>query len=201
MSAFPDTPVTMLARLAAERTCESQATWARLFGLYEPVIRRCAASLGAGSDDEDVAQEIFVRLVDVLRNGRYSHDAGQFRCYLTALIRNELVGRWRKANVRKAAAHVSLDDADAAPVVSVPESVAADIDAKWYAARHAAAVEHALTKTFLARQSKDVYRAYVLEERPVEEVMDRFGLTRNAVYQIKTRVDKMVAALEREMGD
>ena len=42
---------------------------------------------------------------------------------------------------------------------------------------------------------------YVLEERPVAEVMEKFGLTRNTVYQIKTRVEKMIAAIEDELGD
>ena len=201
MASFPDTPVTMLARIAVQRTCESEASWERLFALYEPVIRKCAKSLGAGCDDEDVAQEIFIKLVDVLRNGRYSPSAGKFRSYLMTLIRNELIGRWRKAQVRKSTDHVSIDDEDSALVISVPESVSAEIDAKWYQARHEAAVDHALTKTFMSRQSKDVYRMYVLEERPVAEVMKKFGLTRNTVYQIKTRVEKMIAAIEDELGD
>ena len=201
MSAFPDTPATMLARLAAQRTCESEATWASVFALYEPAIRKCAAALGAGSDDEDVAQSIFVKLVDVLRNGRYSSDAGKFRSYLTTLVRRELISRWRKAKVRAASRHCSLDDLDESSSPAVPESVAAEIDAQWYRARHEAAVEHVLTKTLLARQSKDVYRMYVLDERPVGEVTDRFALSRNSVYQIKTRVEKMIAAVEAEMGD
>ena len=31
--------------------------------------------------------------------------------------------------------------------------------------------------------------------------MEKFGLTRNTVYQIKTRVEKMIAAIEDELGD
>ena len=201
MASFPDTPATMLAKIAAQRTMESEAAWTRLFGLYEPVIRRCAQALGAGGEAEDVAQEIFVKLVEILRNGRYSSEAGKFRSYLTTLIRHELIGRWRKAKSRRSPSHVSVDDEELAPELPVSENITVDIDEKWYRARHEAAVEHVLTKTFLSRQSKDVYRAYVLEERPVAEVAASFGLMRNAVYQIRTRVDKMVAALEAEMGD
>ena len=78
---------------------------------------------------------------------------------------------------------------------------AAVIDAKWRLARHAAAVEHALTKTALSAQSKAVYRAYVLEERPIGDVAAAFGLSRNAVSQIKTRVERMIAAIEAEYGE
>lgn len=201
MAAFPDTPATMLAKIAAQRTCESEVAWGRFFGLYEPVIRRCAAAMGAGDDSEDVAQEIFIKLVGILREGRYSPSGGKFRSYLTTLIRHELVSRWRKAQVRQAANHVSLDDPDSALEIAVPDSVSAEIDAKWYRARHDAAVDHVLTKTFISRQSKDVYSMYVVDGRPVGEVMERFGLTRNTVYQIKTRVEKMISAVESEMGD
>ena len=43
MSAFPDTPVTLLARMAAERTGASEASWTRFFELYQPVIVKFAA--------------------------------------------------------------------------------------------------------------------------------------------------------------
>lgn len=202
MSAFPDTPVTLLARIACEVTGRHDETaWVRLFDLYEPAIRKFAAYQGGGDESEDVAQEIFLKLVDILRKGRYSADVGHFRAYLATLIRNELGGRWRKRQARGGAANVSMDDADAGLEPSVESETAAIIDAKWRLARHEAAVEHALTKTALAQKSKDIYRAYVLEERPIEEVAAQFGVPRNSVSQVKTRVDKLIAAIESEYAD
>ena len=81
-----------------------------------------------------------------------------------------------------------------------PEA-AAILDAKWRLAQHAAAVEHVLTRTALAQRSKDVYRAYVLEERPIGEVARAFGVSRNVVSQIKTRVDAMIADFEAMLRD
>ena len=75
------------------------------------------------------------------------------------------------------------------------------LDAKWRLARHEAAVEHALCKTALATQTKDIYRAYVLEEMPMKEVMKKFGVSEDVVYQSKTRVNKMIAVLESELGE
>ena len=201
MSAFPDTPVTLLARIAAQVTGKNdEAAWVRLFELYEPAIRKFAAYQGGGSESEDVAQEIFLKLVEVLRGGGYSADAGRFRSYLATLIRHELVSRWRKRQARGGDANVSMDNADAGIEPSVDSETATIIDAKWRLARHEAAVEHALTKTALAQRSKDVYRAYVLEERPIDEVAARFGIPNNSVSQIKTRVEKMIAAIECEYG-
>ena len=102
-STFPDTPATLLARIAAEATGRTtdEAAWLRLFGLYSPAIRKFAECQGASADEaEDVAQDIFAKLVQTLRTGGYSATAGRFRCFLGTMIRNALVSRWRKAQVR-----------------------------------------------------------------------------------------------------
>ena len=68
-------------------------------------------------------------------------------------------------------------------------------------ARRQAAVEHVLTKTALSEKSKAIYRAYVLEERPIEEVAAEFGVPNNTVSQTKTRVARMIAAHEELLGE
>ena len=200
MADFPDTPATLLARIAAQTTGQSDETaWVRLFELYAPAICKFAEGLGARDESEDVAQEVFAKLVNVLRGGVYRADAGKFRCYLATMIRRELVSRWRKAQVRGGAENIPLATLKEEP--SVEPEVAAVIDAKWRLARHEAAVEHALTKTALTAHTREIYRAYVLEERPIGEVAARFGVTKNYIGLIKLRVGRMIAALEAEYGD
>ena len=202
MGTFPDTPVTLLARIAVEATGQrtDEAVWVRLFNLYAPAIRRFAELQGTPSaESEDVTQEIFLRLVAILRGGRYRADAGRFRCYLATLVRNELVSRWRKVQAR--APCVPLDAVPDEALATLPSEAAALLDAKWRLARHEAAVEHALTKTALSRQSREIYRAYALEERPIDEVASAFGVSRNVVAQVKVRVNRMVASLEAEYGE
>ena len=202
MGAFPDTPVTLLARIAVEATGQrtDEAAWVRLFNLYAPAIRRFAELQGTPSaESEDVTQEIFLRLVAILRGGRYRADAGRFRCYLATLVRNELVSRWRKVQAR--AACVPLDAVPDEAIATLPPEAAALLDAKWRLARHEAAVDHALTKTALSRQSREIYRAYVLEGRSIDEVAAAFGVSRNVVAQVKVRVNRMVASLEAEYGE
>ncbi len=202
MGTFPDTPVTLLARIAVEATGQrtDEAAWVRLFNLYAPAIRRFAELQGTPSaESEDVTQDIFLRLVAILRGGRYRADAGRFRCYLATLVRNELVSRWRKVQAR--AACVPLDAVPDEAIATLPPEAAALLDAKWRLARHEAAVEHALTKTALSRQSREIYRAYALEGRPIDEVASAFGVSRNLVAQIKVRVNRMVASLEAEYAE
>ena len=202
MANFPDTPVSLLVRIASEKTgvCD-EAAWTRLFELYAPVIRAFSEERGAGGEGDDVVQEIFMKLVDVLRDGKVKigGDAGKFRRYLATLVRNELVSRWRLRRVRGEGAVVSLDDPEAGVEPAVDSETAALIDAKWRLARHEAALDWTLSKTALSAQSKAVYRAYVIEERPIGDVAAAFGISRNSVSQIKTRVERMVAAVEAEI--
>ena len=204
MANFPDTPVSLLVRLASDRTgIRDEAGWTRLFELYAPAIRAFAEEHGSEDESEDVAQEIFMRLAEVLREGRVKvgGDAGKFRRYLATLVRNELVSRWRRRTARGEDATVPLDDAEAQAGAIDDSDPAAIVDVKWRLARRKAAVEWVLTKTALSAQSKAVYRAYVLEERPIGEVAAAFGIPRNSVSQIKTRVERLIAAIETEYGD
>jgi len=202
MNTFPDTPATLLARIAAEATGKrtDEAAWVRLFDLYAPAIRKFAEMQGTpAAESEDVAQNIFARLVGILRNRRYRADEGRFRCYLATLVRNELISRWRRAQARVVC--VPLDGVPEDALPPLPPEAAALLDAKWRLARHEAAVEHALTKTALARKSREIYRAYAQEGRPIDEVASAFGVSRNVVAQVKTRVNRMAASLEAEYGD
>jgi len=201
MSAFPDTPVSLLARLAAERTGQSAADWTRFFELYQPVIEKFAAFAGAKRESEDVAQDVFLKLVEVFRASTYDPKRGSFRAYLATMIRREVVNRWHKANVRAADKHVSIDNEECPIDLAQADDPAAILDVKWRLARRAAATEHVLTKTALAEKSKAIYRAYALEERPIDEVAAAFGVPKNSVAQVKTRVERMIAEHESLLGD
>ena len=197
MSVFPETSVTLLAKLSARVTGEDEASWARFFDLYAPAIAKFVEVRGMGRDPDDVVQEVFLRLVAVLREGRFTPGETPFRAYLATLIRNQLVDLHRRAQARGEGRMVPLEE----DLLATPEQTALLLDLDWRLARRRAAVEHVLTKTAVSAQSKDVYRMYALEERPLGEVVRRFGLSRNAVSQIKTRLDRLVAAIEQEIGE
>ena len=82
------------------------------------------------------------------------------------------------------------------------ESSATPADAyeeDWRQAVLASAVEHVLTKTALSDRDRAVYRAYVQEGRPIAEVAAEFKLSHNSVSQIKTRIDRRIVAVGREL--
>ena len=73
------------------------------------------------------------------------------------------------------------------------------LDLAWAAAKHAAAVEHVLTKTALSCQSRDVYSALSKDGRTISDVASAFGISENLVRQIKFRVEQRIGVVEAEM--
>ena len=197
MNVFPATSQTLLQKLAAQITGERESAWVRFFGLYEPAIKRFVTYHDSDHDPEDVAQEIFLKLVNVVKSGGYSPTKGRFRAFLATMIRRHLVSLYRKDQARGAGMFVDIDEVE----LTVPPDVAEQIDAKWRMARHQSAIEHVLTKTAISAQSRAIYRAYVEDEMPLEEVSARFGVTKTAIYKIKSRVGQMAAIVEEEFED
>lgn len=197
MNGFPETSQALLRKIVAQTTGESEAAWVRFFDLYTPAIRNFVVAHDQVHDPEDVVQDIYLKLVKAIQSGRYHFEKGKFRMFLATLIRCHLVSLYRKDQARDVGTRVPLSSAR----LAVPASVSAALDAKWRLARHQSAVEHVLTKTALSAQSRAVYRAYVLEGRSLDDVEQEFGLTKMAIYKIKSRIDKMVAIVEEELVD
>ena len=63
-----------------------------------------------------------------------------------------------------------------------------------------ALLNHVFTQTALSDQSRAIYRAYALEEGDAQEVARRFGVTPEVVRQVKSRVNRMIAALARRLA-
>ena len=197
MSAFPETSMTLLRKIAVQVTGEREAAWVRFFGLYEPAIKRFVAYHDSTHDPDDVVQDIFLKLVNVVRSGGYDSSKGSFRAFLATMIRRHLVSLYRKDQARGAGLHVDIDDVEP----SVPADIAEQIDLKWRMARHQSAIEHVLTKTAISAQSRAVYHAYVEDEMPLGEVAAKFSVTEAAIYKVKSRVEQMAAIIEDEFVD
>lgn len=213
MSVFPPTSMTLLQKLAVEATGGNEASWVRFFGLYTPAMRRFIELNDHTHDPDDVIQDVYIKLVEILEKNQYDADKARFRTFLAMLIRRQLISLYRKDQARGGNATISLDaiqepdesgraaSARIPADLSIPATQADEIDLSWAKAKHEAAVEHVLTKTALSAQTKAVYRAYVLENRPADQVAAEFGIAENLVFQIKFRVDKAISVIEEEYAD
>ena len=209
MSAFPATSVTLIQKIKALSPGEDGAAWVRFWDAYSLAIRRFAALKGGEANADDIVMTVLGKLVNVLREGQYTPEKGAFHSYLATMIVNEVHMQHRKDLVRKTDQHLSLDApaggesdgvdvtlADALQTTVTPADMYED---DWRQAVLASVVEHVLTTTALSDRDRAVYRAYVQEGRPIGEVAAEFRLTRNSVSQIKTRIERRIVAVGREL--
>lgn len=197
MSLFPDTPASLLKKIAALQRGDDEAVWMDFIERYTPAVREFMRLKSHGSSEadlDDLTQDVFVRLVDILRTQTYDPAKARFRTYLATIMRNLLVDHWR----RKAPPMQQLDRRLGGMDAADPGVV---VDAAWRLAARRAAVRHVMSVSMLAPMSKDIYRAYVLEDGEIGEVAARFGVTRNVVSQTKTRIERMISAVEARYAD
>ena len=211
MSAFPVTSVTLIQKIKTLAPGEDGAEWVRFWDSYSGAIRAFAARKGGEENADDIVMTVLGKLVDVLRSGQYAPENGAFHSYLATMILNEVHMLHRKETVRQADRRVSLDApigkddggenggqtlADALP----QEATSPDaLDEDWRQAVLASAVEHVLNKTALSQRDRNVYREYAQEGRPIEDVAAKYGISRNFVSQIKTRIDRRIVTVGKEL--
>ena len=173
---------------------ENQAAWNRLFDLYAGFVFSIARHKGLNdADADDMVQVVFADLARNLPTFQYDRAKGKFRSYLTGLV------RWRVMDRLKA----SKRDADLKAAVG-EELKAETKEDFWERARRADAGDDgfserewqaaALDKA-LRLMKPDVrpehYAAFIasyIEGQDTELVMRLYGLTRDNLYQIRTRL-------------
>ena len=206
MSSFPVTSVTLIAKIKNLSPGEDSAAWVRFWDTYQGAIRAFAALKGGEENADDIVMQVLGKLVDVLRNGQYTPEKGKFHSYLATMIVNEVHMAHRKDVVRQKDKSIPID----APVggdegKTVADTLAGEsaspesLDEDWRKAVLTSAREHVLMHTALSDRDRQVYRAYAMEGEDIGDVAKRFGLSRNSVSQIKTRIEKRIIAAGREM--
>ena len=206
---FPVTSVTLIAKIKNLAPGEDSAAWVRFWDMYQGAIRQFAALKGGEENADDIVMQVLGKLVDVLRSGQYSPEKGRFHSYLATMIVNEVHMAHRKnmsrAGDRKVSIDATVDDGmdesggSIADMLAAPEEPPEKIDEDWRKAVLQSAVSHVLMHTAMSDRDRQVYRAYALEGEEIGAVAKRFGISRNLVSQIKTRVDRRIVAAGREM--
>lgn len=177
------------------------AGWARFFDIYAGFVFAIARSRGLSADDaDDVVQDVFAELARRMPTFTYDREKGRFRSYLLALI------NWRVIDKLKSGKReVDLAQAYQNEKASAPDSVNADalVERQW----QSAALNEALRR-LQPTVRPEHFAAFVestIEGLDTEVVMRLHGLTRDNVYQIRTRLTAklkpLVASILREMDE
>lgn len=209
-TSFPETSVTMIAKIKSLGPGADSAEWVRFWDAYSGAIRQFAVLKGGEENADDIVMLVLGKLVEVLRSGQYAPEKGHFHSYLATMIVNEVHMAHRKnlarAGDRKVSLDVQVESSDAEGERTLGDTLVAqdvsssELDEDWHRAVLASAVEHVLTKTALSERDRKVYRAYVQEGQDIAAVAREFGLSRNAVSQIKTRIDRRIVAVGKHLA-
>ena len=177
------------------------AAWARFFDLYAGFVFAIARSKGLSAEDaDDIVQAVFSDLARKMPTFEYDRTKGKFRSYLLSLINWRVIDKL-KAGRREADLMASYSDE-----VKEGDSVEGTADLaerEW----QTAALDEALRR--LQKEVRpDHFAAFVestVEGLDTETVMRLHGLTRDNLYQIRTRftakLKPLVAAILKEMDE
>ena len=192
---YPETSVTLLKTLREARSGVDDAAWARFVDMYGPVVHHLVRLLSPGmsdADTDDAVQDVFVKLVGILRSGAYDPKKSKFRTYLSTLARRLLVDRYRANSARRKDKMVDID-------VAEPMSVADDpgewMDAKWRVACRMAAERRIMEESALSEQSRAAWRLLSGSGISVKDVARRLGIPANTVSKVKRRMESRIAAM------
>ena len=168
--------------LRAVADTENEAAWNRFFDLYAGFVYSVARSRGLNdADADDVVQNVFADLARNLPTFRYDRAKGRFRSYLAGLVNWRVVDKMKSAK-READLKASYKE----EVESAVKGDAAFEEREW----QAAAMEEALRrmKPDVRPEHYAAFVASVVEGQDTEAVMKLYGLSRDNLYQIRTRL-------------
>lgn len=192
---YPETSATLLRTLREARSGVDDVAWARFVDMYGPVVHHLVRLLSPGisdADTDDAVQDVFVKLVDILRSGAYDPAKGKFRTYLSTLVRRLLIDRYREAVARRRDRQVAIEVAEE---IAVADDPGAWMDAKWRIACRMAAERRVMEESALAEQSREVWRLLSVDGLSVKEAARRLGIPPNTVSKVKRRIETRIAAV------
>ncbi len=190
--------MTLLRTLREARSGVDDAAWARFVDMYGPVVHHLVRLLSpdmSDSDTDDAVQDVFVKLVNVLRSGAYDPAKSKFRTYLSAIARRLLIDRYRSEAARGLDRHVALEAADDVGAADDPGEW---MDAKWRVACRLAAERRVMEESAISAQSRELWRLVSAEGMSVKDAAMRLGIPANTASKAKRRVEALIAAVLRQ---
>ena len=181
MAQVPDTSTTLLRNISSDaRHCR----WGEFVRRYQPMMEDYLKVHFPGLEAEDIVSETLVALADALKNYRYAPDeTGRFRNYLTGILKHKALYR-RKMAERHAKSVAAFEDSakssdDSAPLAEEQE---------WKETVFAIAVRQLMADETIQDRTKQVFLRVAINHESPEAVAESFGIKRNAVDQMKSRM-------------
>ena len=181
------------------RGTEDSLAWNKFRDHFYPMIFNFARSLGlSAADAEDAAQETMLAFLKALRDGKYDKERGQLSHWLFGVAKKVILN-FRKRLPREHFVADATTGTSFWDMVQDDNAVRHTWDNEW----RRMVLEKCLRQ---ARRQLDqkVFKAfelYALFQKPVTEVAQTLGMSRNAVYIAKSRVLSKLRQLQQDFEE
>ena len=190
----PTTSTTLLRELAQD---SQHARWGEFVARYRPMMEAFMRERFPSLDADDVIQETLIELIRVFPVYRYSpKEKGHFHNYLTGILRHRAFRMMDEERRRE-----KLGD-DMRGVC--PQTAAECEEKEWRESLLEIALQQLLADCSIHERTRLVFARVAVNGEKPEDVAAAFGIERNAVDQMKSRMmarlKELVAALEKADG-
>ena len=199
MPTIPETSTTLLRDLAQD---SQHARWGEFVARYRPMMEAFMHERFPSLDADDVIQETLIELIKVFPVYHYSpNEKGHFHNYLTGVLRHKAI---RVLEAKRKQADILADFADESKGMYFSRQQAVDDDTDWRRSLMEIALQQLLSDPSIHERTRLVFARVAVNGEKPEDVAAVFGITRNAVDQMRSRMvmrlKELVAALEKADG-
>jgi RNA polymerase sigma-70 factor (ECF subfamily) len=194
---------TRLSLLARVRNLGDRRSWGEFDAIYRPLIFGYLRSMGLKEHDAtDRTQEVFTRLMKILRKFQLDRRRARFRTYLWKLTYNTLVDEARRRKVRDRA-----EEEWVRRISEADESESRRLEEAWIMQHRKRILEVVLPRVreTVSPTAWACFEGRLVHRRPAAEIAAKLGITANAVFVYASRVLQEVrrrcAEIEGELGD
>ena len=189
MAKIPTTSTTLLRDLAND---SQHVRWDEFVARYRPMMEAFMYERFPSLDADDVIQETLIAVCTALPSYRYvPEEKGHFHNYLTGILRHRALRMMDEEKRRTRLADEMLHVADSD-------------DTAWRESLMEIALQQLLADTSIHERTRLVFTRVAVNGEKPDDVAAAFGITRNAVDQMKsrmmTRLKELVVALEKADG-
>ena len=166
------------------RDPNDRKAWQEFFDLYSPLLYSCARERGLSHDDaEEIQSSCYETIIKSIQNFDYSKEKGGFRAWLRTMVNRRVIDLFRKKK---------MPNADSSDLNRVANEESADeiFERNWRLHHLRYCVEQVRHR--VQPDTFEVFRQLTQEGAEVPDVCASMNMNEDQVYQIKSRVLKLV---------
>ena len=194
LTPMPHDLATSLSLLGRLKHAAHNRDWEDFYDRYSSVILSFAQKCGLDpSGAEDVLQETVICLIQKLPAFDYDPHKGKFRNWLRQIVKNKAREQLRRSEAQHI---VSMSESglgrqldEAARRENSPQPASA-LDRAWEQSVLEQALRRIQTDPTVKKETYQIFLALTVTEESIVDLEARFEIKRNAIYQIKHRMER-----------